>query len=170
MVVVVTPTITAPLNQRAAEGWQGEYFSLVSGVHLFMGSVVSWASTTSELDTDAQAQPPDREAGETECSFATEGSAVVHADGGRQAFALEDAGHGMSHGQVALIGQQADVQQVTALGLADGEGIMTHPIASAEVALEVDGPDLVNATWQREAWMRNWWTPTCATRAWFDAA
>jgi hypothetical protein len=76
-------------------------------------------------------------------AVAAKGSAVVHADDLGQAQAAKPPGQGGAHGGIALVGQQLNAQDETAVPIAHRQRLDPRAVAGAKPALEVHRPDLI---------------------------
>jgi hypothetical protein len=82
---LVQEGIEAGLLLQAVHTWRARGFLLQSEVHAFMAAVLLWLSGLDAFDSDAEAEPPDRELGEIEQGIgAGEGNAIIGTDGERQ--------------------------------------------------------------------------------------
>src|SRR5712671_3658913 len=165
VIVVVPPAVGAALLGAPVARRRIERLGLVTAMHLFVGGVVAGARPAGELDADAQAQPPEAQARKPERTFAAKGRAVVDANGGGQAVAAENARHGAARGAVALVGQEPDLEQVAAPGLAHRERIVALRVGGAEPSFEIDGPNLVQPSRSRQPGMRHGGSAPGAPRA-----
>jgi len=155
MIVVVAPAVGAALLGMAMASRRSEHLGLVAAVQLLVRGVVARACPTCELDANPQAQPPEAEARKPQGTFAAKGRTVVHADRARQTVTAEEPGENPPHGVVALLWEQADLEEVTAFGFAHRERLLALAIGGAEPALEIDRPDLMPPSWHRQSGMRH---------------
>jgi hypothetical protein len=152
-VVVVNPTIgSALLASWCARRRRGD-FGFVNSMHLFMRGVILGAGATSELDSDAEAQPPSRESRQVQRSIAGEGRTVIDADDLRLAIAKKKMLKILSHRLVA-VPEQANAQDITTEQIAHRQRIDSLTIAGAKPSFEVDSPDTVGALRHRQGWPR----------------
>jgi hypothetical protein len=119
------------LLKRFVESLMSPVFLRTAGVNALVG--------------DAELEPPDVEAVETVNAAGGEGSAVVGADGLRKATGAKQMAQVGFHALPGDIAQTLAAEKITAEVVDDGEGVAVESIAHAELALEIDGPDLVRA-------------------------
>src|SRR5262249_29093270 len=143
--VVVLPAkgIEAPLLAGEVAAGRACGFGLESSVHPFMTTVLLGVRGLDELGVDAEANPPDGQAGQAAQGGGGEGHAVVGADDAWQAVLVKQpAEHGLAAGGFGG-GQTLAGEQVAAEAVDDGEGVAVETVAGLEVTLEVGGPDVV---------------------------
>ena len=92
---------------------------------------------------DAELDPPEAELAESTDASAGEGRAVVAADHVRQAVFTEDRGEDRPGDLAALVGDDLAAEQVSAVGIGDGQGLALASVAGGEPAHVVDAPDSV---------------------------
>ena len=170
VMVVVPPVVGAVLLGAPVARRRIERLGFVAAVHLLVGGVVAGTRPACELDADAQAQPPETQARKAQGAFAAKGRAVVDgsparrpplfpssasADGGGHSMAAEEARHGAARRAVALVGQEPDLEQESALGFAHRERVVALPVGGAEPAFEIDGPHLGQLPRSRQPGMRH---------------
>ena len=165
VIVVVPPAVGAALLSAPIARRRIERLGFVAAVHLFVGGVVARTRPARELHPNAEPQPADTEARKPQRAFAAKGRAVVDANDGGQSMAAENARHGAARGAVALVGQEPDLEQVTALGLAHRQRIVALPVGGAKPAFEIDRPDLVQIPRSRQPGMRHRRPASSAPRA-----
>jgi len=165
LIIVGTPAVRAALLSERMWGGAGGDFGLINSVHLFVRRVVFGMRWPAKLDVDAQAPPPDREARKAAWAAAAERRAIVHADDFGQAVTAKHAGQHAPGGGIALVGQESDVQEETALEIANGQGLNTGAVARAKPPFEVDRPDIVGSTRHRALGWRQLWAMTLVARA-----
>src|ERR1700736_6714245 len=113
-------------------------------MHAFMPAVLSRTPRLDALEVDPEAQPPDRELGQTEEGSATgKGGAVVGADTTGQPKVLKSA---LKHGKgIRLTGtlQGVAADQIAAGEVGDGQRIAISLIRQHELPLVVGTPKVV---------------------------
>ncbi len=92
---------------------------------------------------DAELEPPDVQVVEAVNPGRGERGAVVTADRVRQAAGAEELAEGRCHTGPADIEQPLATEQVAAEVIDDRKRVAVDSVAHAELALEVDGPDLI---------------------------
>ena len=165
LIIDGTPTIRAALLSAGVGGRMRGDFGLINSVHLFMRRVVFGMSGSAKLDADAQAPPPDGEARKAAWAAAAERRAVIHADDFGQAVMAEHAGQHAPGAGVALVEQEADLQQEAALEIADSQRFDAGAVSGAKPPFEVDGPDIVGRTRGGASGWRQLRAVTLAARA-----
>jgi len=151
LVIVGSPAVGAPLVCTRMSGGVGGHFGLINAVHLFMRGVVFRMRRPAKLDPDTQPPPPDREARKPAWTDPTKGRAVIHADDFGQAVPAKHAGQRAPGVGVALVGQEPDCQEETALEIARGQRFDARAVAGAKPAFEIKGPNVVGRAGGR-AW------------------
>lgn len=165
MIVVGAPAVCPVLLRAAMGGRRIEHLGFVAAVHLLVRSVVARACPACKLDPNAQAQPPNAQPRKPEGPLAPEGRAVVHPDGDWQTVAAEEPRQDAPRGGIALLGQEPDLEQVTALGFAHGQGLLALGVLGAKPAFEIDGPYLVLPPGRGQSGMGHGGTAAGAARA-----
>ena len=155
LIVLRQPAGRMRLHRAAVGTACGHHFPLVTAVELFVRRVVARSRPPGELDSNAQPQPPDRQARESQRAFAAKRRTIVHADGGGQSPRLKQAGHYAPHGRIVLVGQEPQTQTVTAELVTHRQGLLPHAIGGAKPAFEIHRPDLVRPLGHRQARMRH---------------
>jgi hypothetical protein len=136
--------IEAGLLLQGIEGWRAGGFLLEGEVHALMPAVLLGMAWLDALDGDAQAQPPDGELGEVEQGVGGgEGDAVVGAYGGGQAALGEEVIEGGDGGVLADRGESLAEEEEAGGVVGDGERVAILAVAEAELALDVDAPEVV---------------------------
>ena len=143
MIIVVAPGIGAMLLGLAIGRRLANDLRLIARMHLLMGCIVPRTRSAGELHTNAKAQPPHAQTGETQGSIARKRSAVVHTDDLGKSLPAEYSGHGPAHGFITLVFKQAQIEQIAPVRFPYGQQILTLSITRAKPPFEVQSPDLM---------------------------
>jgi hypothetical protein len=152
LIVVFAPSLTALLLLRNGPSWRASRFGFEHTMHLLVGCVVLWVSAAAKLYPDIQTRPPDAQLRQTQSSVPTKRRSIVYADNFGQAIMLKATLHGLAHWGFALIGQQLNVQNVTAEEIAYRQRFGSIPILRVEPALEIHRPNLIRRFGPSQGW------------------
>jgi hypothetical protein len=143
LVIVFAPLLTALSLLWNGPRWRTSRFRFEYPMHLLVGRVVLGVSAAAKLHPDVQTRPPNAQLRQTQSSVPTKRWPIVYADNLGQAVALKATLHGLAHCGFALIGQQLNVQNVTAEEIAYRQRFGSIPILRVEPALEIHRPNLI---------------------------
>ncbi len=126
---------------QAVHCWWPSGLLLQGQVHALMAAVLLRTAGLDALDGDAEAQPPDRQAGEIVEAVGTgEGQAIVASDRPRQAAIAEQLLEGFNDRGFAGRFGGLTQQQIARSMVGDRQGVTVAAIAELELALEVGAP------------------------------
>src|SRR5688572_5942540 len=154
VIVIAHPACGSLLLSRGVFGRWGRHLRFVDSMHLLMSTIVLRSSATRELDPDPQTQPPRRKPRQIQGAIACKGRPMVDSDH----FGLSVPGKEPLEvllNEFMALTQEANVQDIPAEEIADGEWIDPSTIAGAKPTFEIDSPDFVGCLGDRQIGFRH---------------
>jgi hypothetical protein len=146
-IVVLAPTLVAPLLRAWGTGRRVQGFGFVDAMELFMGAIVLGLGAPGEVHPNAQAHPPQAQSRTAIGSGGSEGLTVVAAEiGCRQAITSKEAPESGPQGGLPDIGKNLDAQNHAEEKIAHSERFTALSIGGAKGAFEIDRPNIIGAT------------------------
>ena len=141
----VPESIELPLLTSKALGRRTCRGSLQGAVHPLVRTVLLRTARSDPLMDDAELHPPDVELAQTMDPRRRKRRAVVAANRLGQAALSKEAFEGLLHASRLHVAQRRASKQVPTEVVEDRQRVAVHAVASLELPLEIDSPNLVGS-------------------------
>ena len=167
VIIDIEPVGGAPLLACRCVSRRRGHFGFINSMHLLMGAIVLRPRSPSELDPDAQKQPPGRQARQVQRSITSKGWPMINANDSRFSISLKKRLK-IPLNWLVPMGQQPDTQDEAAEQIAHGQWIDALAIARPKPPFEVDCPHVVASLWQGQSRPRLLWPTLGSTHPFAD--